>query len=958
MATRPTISASSPDGTDSGNAVTTSEAVTSKTTAAVVVVATTTATADTKTTTTSSDHSTTTMQNAISNFDVLLMTDEETGILNFYKSSLADGSGTAATEEQQPLPQNHVGNQRFQVTLNMHRQDFETRHSRGQDTSPVVNKLIAIVSQKCVPPGRFLQKCNKNETSTTPGATTENTNNAESTEDGSETNFIDSKDSSKQEEQQQQESSAIPGGGWRIVPRPLVEEFIERSLMPLPDDKTNHNTAGRRASKILNGGAATAASTIKETFRRISFAKMDASALIDDGGGDDDDNDDSPTGPQTHNPAAPAIPPPPEHEVPEDEKKRRRRSSLLRRSLLSDHLLPPAALEIVNKKKMNRTTEERRPSFWRAFGKHNLIKQTETLDIVLSFTSEPKSKESGRDEIIDIDGVGVGDNVGGCKDNSGSNSSSSDSDHPLSPETADLVPNETTGNNRLRVLMQMHKERYAQVSADKQAKIVQDWIQTVNGFWKGRFLKFDTVLESYVVLDAGQVEMALRSIITRMIDGNDYDVPPSAGHAAAEETLNPLWEASEGDSSDSLRETSSSHFFNNNSQLSINSAPGRFSTQQFAHNASVVGGQRQRQVSTDNSVVSAPPTTGAPQPRRRSVKDFLPQLPQLGEIARGFSDGVVQRSNGGGSIRRQERQQTRLSFNSGMSGDSKLPNPPMLPPNARTASDSEMQGMRSAALESLQRRKKRQGLASRIQKLAQNSLRRTSGAISTAAAAAATSSSSSTVASGAMASGGATNGWNSNSFGSSSSSNEFPPPPRSILGSSFRRTSVMSTMSTNSATSSKQGGGGGDCRAVKYPSMSPPLSASPRRTSASSMSTMGSTSRAMDNNPQNHPLTEEITFERSSKTNSKPPASVLFSQPFVGGSAGGVPAHIHSAPPGTSLGLRTSTNTNSLTGATFPAGTGLAPPLPTLPGKEGKQEVGCLDGVLQDDSVPSEKFLE
>ena len=94
------ISAPSPDGTDSGNAVTTLEAVSSKIMMMAVVVATTTATADTKTTTTSSDHSTMMMQNTISYFDVLLMMDEETGILNFYQRSLADGSGTAAMEEQ------------------------------------------------------------------------------------------------------------------------------------------------------------------------------------------------------------------------------------------------------------------------------------------------------------------------------------------------------------------------------------------------------------------------------------------------------------------------------------------------------------------------------------------------------------------------------------------------------------------------------------------------------------------------------------------------------------------------------------------------------------------------------------------------------------------------------------------------------------------------------------------
>ena len=50
----------------------------------------------------------------------------------------------------------HVGNNRFQVLLNMHRQDFEDRLTAGESTDPVVKKLIDIICRQCEPAGRFL----------------------------------------------------------------------------------------------------------------------------------------------------------------------------------------------------------------------------------------------------------------------------------------------------------------------------------------------------------------------------------------------------------------------------------------------------------------------------------------------------------------------------------------------------------------------------------------------------------------------------------------------------------------------------------------------------------------------------------------------------------------------------------------------------------------------------------
>ena len=809
-----------------------------------------------------------------SNFDVLLVADQETGILNYYHPDVSSGPA-----------KHHVGNQRFQVTLNMHRHDFETRHTRGQDTSPIVNKLISIVTEQCVPPGRFLQRSNETIMPPPKSADVE----TKSEDDG---NCAPSR-----------ENSSSSDDGWIEVPRALVEEFIERSLMPSP----NESKKATKSILLHNGGHVSPKSGRS---RRISFVDMDSSpALLDP------DEDNSTPASQS---AAGALAPPPlptGKDVAEDEKKRRRRSSLLRRSL-SDQLLPPAALDLFNKKKMNRTTEERRPSLWRAFGKHKLVKHPETLDIVITFTSDKDENDNSNS-----DSVGEGNEA-------------------LSMETADLMPNDTTGNNRLRVLMQMHKERYSQVSTDKQAKMIQDWIHTVTKYWKGRFLKFDTILESYEVLDAGQVETGLAIIMSKMLDGNDFDGKNMSGALHRREgDLNQLWEISEGgESNDSFRADSSSDLLgaSHNSQLSVSSAPVHLSKLQPVN-------RRQRQVSSANSVASAPPT----QQKRRSMKNFLPQLPHFSELARGVSDSVVNRgstSTASGSMGRpQSRQQHRGSVSSRMSVDSKLPDPLILPTSS-SESQSDMRGMRSAAVESLQRRKKRQGLASRIQRLAQNSLRRASGAISTAAAQAAASSSSSTAASGSA--------WNENSNNSSGFS-DFPPPPRNILSSSFRRTSVMSTVSSASSSSHTRGG-----RHNVPASLSPPPSSGVmRRTSASSVSTAGSSRMDMQ------PYSEEIVFD------SKPPPAVFTQwipeepsslqqqhqnkssvperkdQPLATSNMNGPETNPNSYPTSGSLLDTKSLGASALERPNF---TTMAPPA-----KEEKSDVAAVSSLLQEDLLPS-----
>lgn len=52
--------------------------------------------------------------------------------------------------------QNHIGNNRFQILSNMHKDEFEERITAGEPTDVVVNKIIDIVCRQCEPKGRFM----------------------------------------------------------------------------------------------------------------------------------------------------------------------------------------------------------------------------------------------------------------------------------------------------------------------------------------------------------------------------------------------------------------------------------------------------------------------------------------------------------------------------------------------------------------------------------------------------------------------------------------------------------------------------------------------------------------------------------------------------------------------------------------------------------------------------------
>ena len=57
---------------------------------------------------------------------------------------------------------NHVGNNRFEVFLNLHGEGFNQALVNGdeEECDRIVDKIIDIVCHKCVPKGRFLEKTN------------------------------------------------------------------------------------------------------------------------------------------------------------------------------------------------------------------------------------------------------------------------------------------------------------------------------------------------------------------------------------------------------------------------------------------------------------------------------------------------------------------------------------------------------------------------------------------------------------------------------------------------------------------------------------------------------------------------------------------------------------------------------------------------------------------------------
>jgi len=709
------------------------------------------------------------------NYDVLLSFDEENGKLCLDST------------------QHHVGNHRFKVLLDIHRNEFVNNRREGNDTSPIIEKMIGIVTKECVPAGRFLQP---------PRAKIGSNGKDEEVEE------LDNDDATLR---------------WNPVPEQEVVKFIERSLMPAEEESSNnhnhyhddmpppgeiesHNIPHEEnADKVPARGAAPAAAPASAANPRVSFVDMEPLPLPF--------NHNDPLGsglapPQTADPPFPPPPPPSSSSAADDEKKRRRRSSLLRRSVSDQIVAVVQNLDV--KKKMNRTTEERRPSLWRLFGKNKIVSQPEPLDVIFT---HPQS-------------TGVAS----------------------SPDAVELAQNHT-GNNRLQVMMEMERDKYSRSSIDDQAKMLKHWLEVVANFWKGRFLlekhEEDPLLEeivaSYHVLDAGQAEKALETIMSKLV-------------ARAEEggnTFNsPLGTLFEGGSIESFQP--SEEFTEKELEPSLD-----FSVPRPIHRDDAM-----RRSQSESAV-------GRQQPAQRRRSRFA--IPNFGRNpaadTSSFSSGAS--SSGSSSARPQNVQRTAsVPVSSGprpqgvrrtsseSTSASSLPEPPRGLEN--------MQGMRSAAVESLQRRKKRQGLASRIQKMAETTLRRNSSIASVA------SNSDRTSASGTSQNfmsrlGGSFRRSSSGSRDSRASNVSMPPTdiPTTLnapVAANARRPSYMST-SSSSTSNSKASRGSIMGRFVSAVPRN--MGGSERREShmsASSISTMGDgSSRNMG--PADNFISGEIVFE-------------------------------------------------------------------------------------------------
>ena len=169
----------------------------------------------------------------------------------------------------------------------------------------------------------------------------------------------------------------------------------------------------------------------------------------------------------------PAFPPSPAPCRNDDGQKRRRRSSLLRRSN-SESMV---GMVLDNRKKLNFNVSDLRggtqeePTFWKSASS---IDQLNRMDVVLT------------------------------------------------PARDALDPSCTSvGNNRLHILLAVRSGQFKGGSIDAQEKLLDELIETVYIFWKGRFLVEDS--GGYEELPKGEAREAMRTIMGGRAPGHAWD---------------------------------------------------------------------------------------------------------------------------------------------------------------------------------------------------------------------------------------------------------------------------------------------------------------------------------------------------------------------------------------------------------------------------------------------------
>mmetsp|Transcript_14049 Transcript_14049/g.26868 ORF Transcript_14049/g.26868 Transcript_14049/m.26868 type:complete len:484 (-) Transcript_14049:54-1505(-) len=182
--------------------------------------------------------------------------------------------------------------------------------------------------------------------------------------------------------------------------------------------------------------------------------------------------------PSPSDPDKAAMPPPQPSAgkgAKDDSKKRFRRSSLLRRSVSESFVRSVQSEAKPSEMGKKKTPNRRQSSFWsiRKQKESDKVTQAEDLDILFNY------------------------------------------------EQTTLLPNHI-GNNRLRVLLNIHKEKYEKSDQNEQTSSLQEWIRTVTQFWGGRFLREEEEdANKFEVLDANQAELALHCVISELSTNGD-----------------------------------------------------------------------------------------------------------------------------------------------------------------------------------------------------------------------------------------------------------------------------------------------------------------------------------------------------------------------------------------------------------------------------------------------------
>ena len=318
----------------------------------------------------------------ISNYDVLLEADER--------------SFRMANE-------NHVGNKRFEVFLNLHRETYQQARRRGDNSKceQIVSLILDIVCHKCIPNGRFLERIREEGM---PSATHPDSNDGEWVELGE---------------------------------GQLARAKIHQALQP---DNSRSDT-DRRSSKVFTGTASPSGSPAEAA--RPSRRNDDDAAI-----------------------------------------KRRRRGSYarLRRSISESmlfHSTPQASQPKEHPSRAPSDTYKWSSTMEESHNRGN-------SEFFLGTLSSPFGSLS----------PAVGESAAPQRTMSGDTDGSHDEDIELSAMDVVVASNrkglanvaQNPGNNRFRVVLDMHCEQYCSSNEEGRNKIVEELKNTVQTHWGGRFL--------------------------------------------------------------------------------------------------------------------------------------------------------------------------------------------------------------------------------------------------------------------------------------------------------------------------------------------------------------------------------------------------------------------------------------------------------------------------------------